>query len=69
VAFYPTLGTGLAIYIAMTLEVISGFAKRFLLIKQMNHKTNQFILQVYYGIFLGDNFPCPYRFGHTLKSG
>ena len=43
VAFYPTLGTGLAIYIAMTLEVISGFAERFPLIKQIDHKTNQFI--------------------------
>ncbi len=42
-AFYPTLATGLAIYIAMTIEVISGFAERFPLIKQINHKTNQFI--------------------------
>ena len=37
------LGTGLAIYIAMTLEVISGFAERFPLIKQIDHKTNKFI--------------------------
>ena len=43
VAFYPTLGTGLAIYIALLLEVISGFAERFPLIKQIDHKTNQFI--------------------------
>jgi hypothetical protein len=43
VAFYPTLGTGLAIYIAMTLEVVSGFAERFPLIKQINHNTNKFI--------------------------
>ena len=42
-AFYPTLGTGLAIYIALTLEVTSGFAERFPLIKQIDHKTNQFI--------------------------
>jgi hypothetical protein len=42
-AFYPTLATGLALYIAMTIEVISGFAERFPLIKQINHKTNQFI--------------------------
>jgi hypothetical protein len=42
-AFYPVLGTGLAIYIAMTLEVISGFAERFPLIKQIDHKTNKFI--------------------------
>lgn len=42
-AFFPSLGTGLAMYIAMTLEVISGFAERFPLIKQINHKTNQFI--------------------------
>jgi hypothetical protein len=37
------LGTGLAIYIAMTLEVVSGFAERFPLIKQIDHKTNKFI--------------------------
>jgi hypothetical protein len=43
VAFYPSLGTGLALYIALTLEVISGFAERFPLIKQINHKTNQFV--------------------------
>ena len=43
VAFFPSLGTGLAIYIAMTLEVISGFAERFPLIKQIDHKTNKFI--------------------------
>jgi hypothetical protein len=43
VAFYPALGTGLAIYIALTLEVTSGFAERFPLIKQIDHKTNQFI--------------------------
>jgi len=43
VAFFPTLGTGLAIYIAMTLEVVSGFAERFPLIRQIDHKTNQFV--------------------------
>jgi hypothetical protein len=43
VLFYPVLGTGLAIYIALTLEVTSGFAERFPLIKQIDHKTNQFI--------------------------
>jgi hypothetical protein len=43
VAVYPSLGTGLALYIAMTLEVISGFAERFPLIKQINGKTNQFV--------------------------
>ena len=43
VAFYPSLGTGLALYIAMTLEVISGFAERFPLITQINHNTNKFI--------------------------
>ena len=42
-AFFPSLGTGLALYIALTLEVISGFAERFPLIKQIDHKTNQFI--------------------------
>ena len=41
--FYPSLGTGLAIYIALTLEVISGFAERFPLINQIDHKTNKFI--------------------------
>jgi len=43
VAFFPSLGTGLALYIALTLEVISGFAERFPLIKQIDHKTNKFI--------------------------
>ncbi len=43
VAFYPSLGTGLALYIALTLEVISGFVERFPLIKQIDHKTNQFV--------------------------
>jgi hypothetical protein len=43
VAFYPSLGTGLALYIALTLEVISGFAERFPVIKQINRKTNQFV--------------------------
>jgi hypothetical protein len=42
-AFFPTLGTGLALYIALTLEVLTGFAERFPLIKQINHKTNQFV--------------------------
>jgi len=40
---FPSLGTGLAIYISMTLEVISGFAERFPLIKQIDHKANKFI--------------------------
>jgi hypothetical protein len=40
---YPPLGMGSAMYIAMTLEVISGFAERFPLIKQINTKTNKFI--------------------------
>jgi hypothetical protein len=43
VAFFPSLGTGLAIYIAMTLEVVSGFAERFPLINQIDHKSNKFI--------------------------
>ncbi len=41
--FFPSLWTGLAIYITLTLEVISGFAERFPLIKQINHKINKFI--------------------------
>ena len=40
---YPPLGMGSAMYIAMTLEVISGFAERFPLIKQISTKTNKFI--------------------------
>ena len=43
ILFYPSLGTGLAIYISMTLEVISGFAERFPLIRQIDHKTNKFV--------------------------
>ena len=43
VLFYPVLGTGLAIYIALTIEVTSGFAERFPLIKQIDNKTNQII--------------------------
>ena len=58
-AFYPTLATGLAIYIAMTIEVISGFAERFPLIKQIDHKTNQFIhASLVMVFFFGDNFSC-----------
>jgi len=40
---YPPLGMGSAMYIAMTLEVISGFAERFPLIRQISSKTNKFI--------------------------
>jgi hypothetical protein len=40
---YPPLGMGLAMYIAMTLEVVSGFAERFPLIKQISPRTNKFI--------------------------
>jgi len=43
VLFFPSLGTGLAIYISMTLEVISGFAERFPLLKQIDLKINKFI--------------------------
>jgi hypothetical protein len=40
---YPPLGMGSAMYLAMTLEIISGFAERFPLIRQISHKTNKFI--------------------------
>lgn len=42
-ADYPSLGLGLAMFIALTLEVISGFAERFPIIPQISQKTNKFI--------------------------
>jgi len=42
-ADYPSLGLGLAMFVALTLEVISGFAERFPFIPQISQKTNKFI--------------------------
>jgi hypothetical protein len=42
-ADYPSLGLGLAMFIALTLEVISGFVERFPVIPQISPKTNKFI--------------------------
>jgi hypothetical protein len=42
-ADYPSLGLGVAMFIALTLEVISGFAERFPIIPQISQKTNKFI--------------------------
>lgn len=42
-ADYPSLGLGLAMFTALTLEVISGFAERFPIIPQISQKTNKFI--------------------------
>jgi hypothetical protein len=40
---YPELGTGLALYIGMTLLVISGLALRFHIFRSVNPSTNRFI--------------------------
>lgn len=40
---FPELGTGLAMYIAMALQVSSGFTQRFMSINRINLKTNKFI--------------------------
>ena len=40
---FPELGTGLALYIAMALQVASGFTQRFMFTKRINLKTNKFI--------------------------
>ena len=42
-ADYPALGLGLAMFVALTLEVISGFAERFPIIPQISQKTNKFV--------------------------
>jgi len=41
--FFPSLWTGLAIYITLALEVISGFIERFPSTGQITHKINRFI--------------------------
>ncbi len=42
-ADYPALGLGLAMFVALTLEVISGFAERFPIIPQISQRTNKFV--------------------------
>jgi hypothetical protein len=42
-AFYPDLGTGLALYIIMVLLVATGFTHRFQLIPQIKSQTRKFV--------------------------
>jgi hypothetical protein len=42
-AFYPDLGTGLALYIIMILLVATGFTHRFQLIPQIRSQTRKFV--------------------------
>ena len=42
-AFYPDLGTGLALYIIMILLVVTGFTHRFQLLPQMKSQTRKFL--------------------------
>jgi hypothetical protein len=42
-AFYPDLGTGLALYIIMILLVATGFTHRFQLIPQIKSQTRRFV--------------------------
>ena len=42
-AFYPDLGTGLALYIIMILLVATGFTHRFQLIPQIRSQTRKFL--------------------------
>ena len=42
-AFYPDLGTGLALYIIMILLVATGFTHRFQLIPQIKSQTRKFV--------------------------
>jgi len=42
-AFYPQLGTGLALYIIMILLVATGFTHRFQLIPQIKSQTRKFV--------------------------
>jgi len=42
-AFYPQLGTGLALYIIMVLLVSTGFTHRFQLIPQIKSQTRKFV--------------------------
>ena len=42
-AFYPDLGTGLALYVIMILLVATGFTHRFQLIPQIKSQTRRFV--------------------------
>jgi hypothetical protein len=42
-AFYPQLGTGLALYVIMALLVATGFTHRFQLIPQIKSQTRKFV--------------------------
>jgi len=42
-AFYPELGTGLALYLIMVLLVATGFTNRFHLIPQIKSQTRKFV--------------------------
>ena len=42
-AFYPDLGTGLALYIVMILLVATGFTHRFQLLPQIKSQTRKFV--------------------------
>ena len=54
-ANFPELGTGLALYIAMSLQIASGFTQRFMPVNR-NLKTNKFIhaslIMVFYTVIL-----------------
>jgi len=41
--FYPTLGTGLALYIGMVALVVTGLALRFRLFRSLSPTTNRFV--------------------------
>lgn len=53
---FPELGTGLAMYIALALQLASGFTQRFAFTKRINLKTNKFIhaslAMVFYTVIL-----------------
>ena len=53
---FPELGMGLALYIAMALQVASGFTQRFAFTERINLKTNKFIhaslIMVFYIVIL-----------------
>ena len=55
-ANFPELGLGLAMYIAMALQVASGFTQRFAFTERINLKTNKFIhaslIMVFYTVIL-----------------
>jgi hypothetical protein len=42
-AFYPDLGTGLALFVSMILLVATGFSQRFGIVKNVKPQTNRVI--------------------------